>query len=108
MSKILDSVTSQSFTHSPRKTIAINSHKREEPSKLIKDKSCSMSDDVNYVIPVFTDNEEIRETSDTEYDYRKSYERCDPQVNRSDEQAFQKCEPNDGNVGNPYMEVIAT
>jgi hypothetical protein len=109
MSKILDSVTTcQSFTHSLRKTITINSHKREEPSKLIKDKSCSISDDVNYVIPIFADNEEIGETSDTDYDYRKTYERCDPQVNSSDEQSFEKCEPNDSNVGNAYMEVIAT
>jgi hypothetical protein len=107
ISKILDTVTTcQSFTHSLRKTIAIN--KREEPSKLITDKSCSISDDVNYVIPIFADNEEIGETSDTEYDYRKTYERYDLQVNNSDEQSFEKCEPNDGNVGNAYMEVIET
>jgi len=110
MSKTLDLVPNspQPTTPSPRKTFQINGHKREESSKTIKEKSSCIGDDVNYVIPIFSDNEEIRETTDAEYSHRKSYERCEPfdrQVNNSDEKCI---ETRDAVDKNAYMEVIAT
>ena len=85
-------LSSRATTPSPRKTMRIRRGPSDGEStsmaRLSKDKSCSISDDVNYVIPIFDDEaEEDEEKSSSCIDYTNSrpkvFDKCRQRVSRN-------------------------